>query len=75
MKRGHNIQGTRFYLLCAGGLLLLSAWAVKDGWFPAEATLAKHPPGEDSFYLFNKVLAVVCGVGSVICGYIHSIVK
>ena len=56
--------------------LLLGLWCVKDGWFPAESVVAKHPPATDaSFYLFNKSLAVISFVASAVCAYIHVVVK
>lgn len=43
MARKFNIPGTSDFLVWAVILLALGAWCVKDGWFPSEATLAKHP--------------------------------
>jgi len=76
MARKYRVEGTKTFLVWSIGLLLLGLWAVKDGWFPAESVLAKHPPAEDaSFYLFNKSLAVLSLIGSAVCGYIHMVVR
>ena len=57
-------------------LLAIGLWAVKDGWFPSDAVLVKHPLDTDTnFYLFNKSLAFLSLIGSAICGYIHAVVK
>jgi hypothetical protein len=56
-------------------MLVFGLWCVMDGWFPSEEVLAKHPPGEDSFYLFNKSLAILMLVGAAVFGYIHYIVR
>ena len=43
MARRFNVPGTSDFLVWAVILLALGAWCVKDGWFPSEATLEKHP--------------------------------
>ena len=60
-----------------GGILLfiVGAWHLKDGWFPSEAVLVKHAEPGDSFYAYNKIVAVVTLVASAICGYVHKVVK
>ena len=76
MARKYEVEGTKNFLIWAILLLLLGLWCVKDGWFPSETVAAKHPPEEDrGFYLFNQTLAVLCLVGSVVCTYIHYVVK
>jgi hypothetical protein len=76
MARKCHIEGTKKFLVFAIGLLMLGLWCVKDGWFPSEATLLRHPLDKDtSFYLFNKSLALLSLIGSAICGYIHLVVK
>jgi len=76
MARKYKVEGTKTFLLWSVGLLLLGLWCVKDGWFPAESVVLKHPPAEDaSFYLFNKSLAVLSLIGSAVCGYIHMVVR
>ena len=47
----------------AGVLFAFSAWAVRDGWFPSEKVLQKHPDPSSGFYLFNKVMAIGTGLG------------
>jgi hypothetical protein len=34
-------------------------WAIRDGWFPSDAVLRRHPDPSDTFYLFNKSFAIV----------------
>lgn len=43
MARRFNVQGTSDFLVWAVVLLALGLWCVKDGWFPSQATLDKHP--------------------------------
>ncbi len=75
MARTYHVEGTKTFLLCALGLLLFGLWCVKDGWFPSEAVLLKHPLKDADFYLFNKSLAILSLIGSAVCGYIHVLVK
>jgi hypothetical protein len=76
MARKYHVEGTKTFLVCAVGLLLFGLWCVKDGWFPAESVVLKHPLEKDaSFYLFNKSLAIFSLIGSAVCGYIHAMVK
>ena len=53
-----NSWVTFFFTFQALVFLGLMAWAIKDGWFPSERVLAKHPNSIDQFYEFNKSLAV-----------------
>ena len=75
MAREYNVQGTKSYLIAAVILLIASLWFIWDGWFPRASVLANHPSMDDSFYLFNKSMGVLLGIGSVVCGYIHMVVK
>jgi len=43
MARRFNVQGTNDFLVWAVVLFALGLWCVKDGWFPSQATLDKHP--------------------------------
>lgn len=76
MSRNYEVEGTKAYLIAAIVLALLAAWHIWDGWFPRDSWLAKYPnyPG-DGFYLFNRVTGVLMGIASVICAYIHKVVK
>ncbi len=76
MAKPHQIKGTKTFLYWAIALFLLALWAIRDGWFPAASTLDKYPdyPG-DSFYTFNRSLAVLSMLGSIVCGFIHRVVK
>ncbi len=42
-------------------LILICAWAIRDGWFPTERILEKHPDPSDNFYAFNYWLAIITG--------------
>ena len=76
MARKQHIQGTKSFLMWSLILLAIGLWAVKDAWFPSDATLLKHPLDKDAnFYLFNKSLAFLSLIGSAVCGYIHLLVK
>ena len=43
MARRFNVQGTNDFLVWAVLLLVLGLWCVKDGWFPSQTVLDKHP--------------------------------
>lgn len=43
MARKYRIEGTKDFLYVAVVLLALGFWGLKDGWFPSEAVLKKHP--------------------------------
>ena len=147
MARKFNVPGTSDFLVVAVALLGLGLWCAKDGWFPSEATMEKHPlevqlkvdlPGlvkdvfvkpndhvredqpvarilrtttngeqmiktpiqgyittlhvqrndlvnrdqvvalmtpEDTYYSFNKSLAVLALLGALICAIIHLLVR
>ena len=76
MARKPHIEGTKSFLMWAVILLVIGLWAVKDGWFPSDSVLLKHPLDKDTnVYLFNKSLAFLSLIGSAICGYIHMVVK
>lgn len=76
MVRNYRLKGSKSFLVWAILLLLLGLWAVRDGWFPSENTLTRHPPDSDRhFYQFNKSLALLCLVGAAICGYIHWVIR
>ena len=75
MARQYDVEGTKNFLI--GGLicLALGVWHVRDGWFPLEKTIAKHPLGTDTFYLYNQTAGVGLCVVAVVCLYIHWVVK
>ena len=87
MTGSNRVQGTRVYLFWGLGFLaigLLFAWdgwllswldASWDGWLPRRDVLERHPSPEDSFYLFNQIMAVLALLASGACGYIHHVVK
>ncbi len=43
MARRFHVQGTNDFLVWAVALLALGLWCVKDGWFPSESVLERHP--------------------------------
>lgn len=70
MKRpGVNNWAIVYFILNLLPVLMMTAWAVKDGWFPSEKVLLKHPDPADAFYLFNQSLAVFtafcCAIGTL----------
>ena len=78
MARQYDVKGTSSFLIWSIGLALLCAWALKDGWFPSEGVINKHGvPGEsqDHFYTFNRSLAYLSGVGSIVCAFVHKFVR
>jgi multidrug resistance efflux pump len=147
MVRRFHVQGTNDFLVWAVALLALGLWCVKDGWFPSESVLERHPHTveiksaqagvvrevfvkigdkrdadqplvrvlltqtnaemilktpikgelagslikkdelvradqtvavvipEDSFYTFNRSLAVLALLGSLICAIVHFLVR
>jgi len=76
MPRKYRVDGPKNYLYWSLGLLALGMWAVKDGWFPAEAKIISKSAEElANFQLFNKSLAILALLGSAVCGYIHKVVR
>ncbi len=43
MARKYKVEGTKDFLYAAIVLFALGAWAIRDGWFPSESVLEKHP--------------------------------
>jgi multidrug resistance efflux pump len=43
MARRFKVEATRDYLYYAIALFLLFLWSVRDGWFPSQSVLKKHP--------------------------------
>lgn len=76
MPRKFDVQGTQSFYYWFLILLALGAWAVKDGWFPAQSKIDSKTVEElANFQLFNKTLAIISLIGSAVCGYIHKVVK
>ena len=60
MNRPKVNSWAKFFLIFQSLVFLgLIAWAIKDGWFPSEAVLAKHPDPLDPFYAFNKSVVFI----------------
>ena len=86
MPRKFDVKGTREFLYWSIGLGLLTIWAVRDGWAGYWSEIGLHAlvsnvlreypeyPG-DGFYLFNRVLTFLSGIGSLVCGIIHRMVR
>jgi hypothetical protein len=63
MKRPQvHIWAIIYFIFGTASFLFLCLWAIRDGWFPSERVLWEHPDSTDSFYGFNKSLAVISGV-------------
>lgn len=75
MARTYNVEGTKNFLIAAIICLLLGLWHVRDGWWTPEHFLLKYPLGTESFYLYNKITGVVFCFISVVCFYVHKVVK
>ncbi len=43
MARTYKVKGTNDFLYLAIALLLFGLWCLRDGWFPPESVLKKHP--------------------------------
>ena len=89
-KRKHvQVEGTKSFLYWGLGLLALALWHFVDGWFPRESVIDKHgpPPEEWSTYFYkdtkggahyfqyNRLTATASFIASVVCLYIHKVVK
>jgi len=75
MSRDYRIKGTQRYLMWAGLCLLLALWAGRDGWFPSEAKLLKYPDPQAFFYVFNKGLACLGGIGLIVSLILHRLYR
>ncbi len=42
-RRHYDLAGSNDFLIAAVVLLGLGLWAIKDGWFPSERVLERHP--------------------------------
>jgi hypothetical protein len=74
------VEGTRTFFAVSVVLLAVGLWSLKDGWFPSEKVLKKHPIWDaqgqlDHFYTFNRSLAFLSLIGSGVCAYIHRVVR
>jgi hypothetical protein len=50
----------RVLFLITGVLwIFVCLWSIRDAYFPAEIIHQKHPLPTDTFYLFNKALALI----------------
>lgn len=88
-KRRYEVEGTKSFLYWGLGLLALALWHFVDGWFPRESIIDKHgqPPeewntflykdskGSGHYYQYNRITATLSFVASIVCLYIHKVVK
>ncbi|AKJ64281.1 biotin/lipoyl-binding protein [Kiritimatiella glycovorans] len=42
-KKKYKIKGTKDFLIIAIACFIFCIWAIRDGWFPTEGVLKKHP--------------------------------
>ncbi len=42
-RRRYDLEGSNDFLIAAVVLFGLGLWAIKDGWFPSERVLERHP--------------------------------
>lgn len=71
-KKKKKVRGNNDYFYWSIGLFLLGLWAIRDGWFPTENTIASKTEIELArFVVFNKSLAWVSMIASAVLGVIH----
>lgn len=80
MARKYDVKGTSSFLIWSIALAVLCLWAIRDGWFPAESKILSHGPADnpnpgDHFYSFNRSLAWLSGIASLVCAVVHRFVK
>lgn len=83
MAKRYHVEGTKSYLIAAIILALLSVWHIYDGWVPQERWLEKYPDFPEAwndfrlyeFYAYNRWTGVILGIASIVCAYIHRVVK
>lgn len=52
-KRTYNVRTSKDFLVLAGVFFFLCLWAVKDGWYPSEKVLKKHPRKVEASFLID----------------------
>ena len=80
MARRYEVEGTKSFLIWSIVLAVLCIWAIRDGWFPTESKIEQHglpesPNEGDHFYPFNRSLAYLSGIGSIVCIIVQRFVK
>jgi hypothetical protein len=84
MARNFNVERNKEPLYWAIGLLILSAWCFRDGWFPPASKIEKYPevPAnfwslalDYEFYRFNRVTALLTGIAGIVMLVIHRVVN
>jgi len=84
MARNFETVKNKEPLYWAIGLLILSIWCIRDGWFPPESKLEKYPevpPNawsfglEYEFYRFNRVTGVLTGIASAVMAGVYVVIN
>jgi len=64
MARQYKVTGTNDFLYFAIGLLAWGLWSVRDGWFPTQTVLKRHPlEVVVPFEIGGQVEEIQCAVG------------
>ncbi len=67
VRKYKNMKGSNDFLVASIGLLLLCLWAVRDGWFPTQSILEKHPQtAQTMFEAPGTVEEIMREVGSTV---------
>ena len=75
MARQYDVEGTKSFLIGGFVCLALGLWHVRDGWWTPQHFLEKYPLGTESFFMYNKITGVVFVIASLVCFYVHKVVK
>ncbi len=66
-RKYKNVKGTNDFLVASIALLLLCLWAVRDGWFPTQSILEKHPQTSQTIFESpGRVEEIMREVGSAV---------
>ncbi|HMP73720.1 MAG TPA: hypothetical protein PKE55_10700 [Kiritimatiellia bacterium] len=71
-KKKKKVKPNNEFLYWSIAMFLLGLWALRDGWFPTQNTIASKTEIELArFVLFNKSLTYVSMLASAVLGVIH----
>lgn len=66
-RKYKNMKGTNDFLVASIGLFLLCLWAVRDGWFPTQSILERHPQTSQTIFESpGRVEEILREVGSTV---------
>lgn len=66
-KRTYKVRVSKDFIVLAGAAFFFCLWAIKDGWYPSDKTLKKHPLSvEVSFETAGTVGQLYVGVGDAV---------